>query len=371
MNYTYQKPLSGTTVGVVLGAFCPLHQGHLDLIMQAKKEHEGGCLVIVCGYNGDKGDPLMPFEDRYKYVREFFDNDDLVAVYAINDDELGITGKDSEWDVWLNEFNKIYNIAVENKYIHRVWYVGEPEYKTALNLRNEYAILVDRTQNYISGTMIRNNPLKYWNQIAHTYHRVFSHNILITGTASEGKTTLTKDLGKYFNAPYSYEWARNYISDHCISDWEFKNTDFLAFLQGQYELNESIISSKENKGIFFADTDSLVTKMYAEYYSKDPTCNLSEKDCEIISLAADEYTKKSRWDKIFLLPPHGNFVDDMTRYMEHSDMDSRIGLYEILCDNLKKHNLWGLVEILNKGYYENFMTIKNYVKGIMRDEESK
>lgn len=46
-------------------------------------------------------------------------------------------------------------------------------------------------------------------------------------------------------------------------------------------------------------------------------------------------------------------------------------LYEIMCENLKRHNLWGRVEILNKGYYENFITIINYVKGIMRDAENK
>ena len=30
----------------------------------------------------------MPHSKRYRYVREFFADDDLVAVYAINDDEL-------------------------------------------------------------------------------------------------------------------------------------------------------------------------------------------------------------------------------------------------------------------------------------------
>ena len=371
MNYTYQKPLSGKSIGVVLGAFCPLHQGHLDLIMRAKKENDGGCLVIVCGYDNDKGSPLMPFQDRYKYIREFFDKDDLISVYAINDDELGIAGMNSEWDIWLGEFYKIYDMVISDKDTHRRWYVGEPEYKIALEARKEETILVDRTENYISGTMIRNNPLKYWNQVASTYYRVFSHNILITGTASEGKTTLTEDLGRYFNAPYSHEWARDYISKNCISDWEFKNTDFLAFLYGQHKLNQTLISSKENKGIFFADTDSLVTKMYAEYYSKDDTCDMTEEDCKVISIAADEYAKQSRWDKIFLLPPHGNFVDDTTRYMEHSDMDSRWELYGILCNDLKRHGLWDKVEILDKGYYQNFVTVINYAKGIINNAESK
>ena len=48
--------------------------------------------------------------------------------------------------------------------------------------------------------MIRNNPLKYWDKIAESFKKIYSHNILISGTASEGKSTLVQDLGKYFKA---------------------------------------------------------------------------------------------------------------------------------------------------------------------------
>lgn len=72
MIHSYQTPLTGSKIGVVFGSFAPLLQGHLDLIMRAKKENDGGCLVIVCGYSGDKGEPLMPHDKRYRYVREFF-----------------------------------------------------------------------------------------------------------------------------------------------------------------------------------------------------------------------------------------------------------------------------------------------------------
>ena len=69
MIFSYQKPLSGKRVGVVFGSFAPLHQGHLDLIYRAKKENDGGCIVIVCGYDGDKGEPMMPHAKRYRYPR--------------------------------------------------------------------------------------------------------------------------------------------------------------------------------------------------------------------------------------------------------------------------------------------------------------
>ena len=53
MHQVYQKPLTGKSIGVVFGTFAPLHQGHLDMIMRAKKENDGGVIVICCGNNTD------------------------------------------------------------------------------------------------------------------------------------------------------------------------------------------------------------------------------------------------------------------------------------------------------------------------------
>ena len=364
MLHSYQKPLRGD-VGVVFGSFAPLHQGHLDLIMRAKKENAGGCIVVSCGVEGDKGEPLMPHFKRYRYVREFFANDDLVAVYAINDTELGLAEYPNGWDGWLEEFERIFDKAVVDKNCKRTWNVGDENYYTDLTERNERAVLVDRVKdNPISGTMIRQNPIKYWDKITFPFKRIFSTNILITGTASEGKTTLVQDLGKYFNAPYSYEWARGYMRESCVADWELDGADFIAFLEGQYNLNKKLINSPANNGLFFSDTDSLVTKMYAEHYSKDATCVLTEEEFEKVAVVADELARKSRWDKIFLLAPSEGFVDDHERFMNHSDMSEREVLFEILCREIKKSGDWDKVTILKGNYYENFMTVVDYVKEV-------
>ena len=373
MIHSYQKPLSGKSVGVVFGSFAPLHQGHLDLIMRAKKENNGGCIVISCGFDGDKGEPLMPHRKRYRYVREFFADDDLVAVYSINDSELGIAGYPDGWDGWMEEFEKIWNKAVVKEYnellecyepsAKRVWYVGDENYYNDLIERKESAVLVDRVaDNPICATMIRQNPIKNWDKITTPFRRIFSHNILITGTASEGKSTLVTDLGKYFNAPHSYEWARDYMRDSCVSDWELDGADYIAFLEGQYNLNKQLINSPGNHGVFFADTDSMVTRMYAEYYAQDETCALTQEEFEKVAVMADELARKSRWDKIFLVAPHGVFVDDHERYMAHSGMKERQELFDILVGNIKRTGDWDKVTILTGNYYENFMTIVNYVR---------
>ena len=381
MLHSWQKPLSGKRVGVVFGSFAPLHQGHLDLIMRAKKENDGGAIVIVCGFDGDKGEPMMPHSRRYRYVREFFADDDLVAVYGINDTEIGAPMYPNGWPKWLEEFNRIWAQATKPSWEEiktekfsgaqcvepeRVWYVGDHEYFLDLTQRNEKAILVDRVaDNPICATMIRQNPVKHWDKITFPFKRLFSHNILICGTASEGKSTLTADLGKYFNAPYSHEYARDYMRESCVADWELDGADFMAFLDGQYRLNRSLINSPGNNGIFFADSDSMVTRMYAEYYAKDGSCGLSEKEFEQVASMADAITAKCRWDKIFLLAPKGVFVDDHERYMAHSGMNERQELFNILCDNIKRSGNWDKVVILQEGYYENFMTIVRYVREVM------
>ena len=364
MIHTYQKPLSGKSVGVVFGSFAPLHQGHLDLIMRAKKENDGGVMVIVCGYDGDKGEPLMPHVKRYRYVREFFADDDLVAVYPINETELGIEVYPNGWNKFLNEVERIYSLGANG---NAVFYVSEDEYYEHLHNLGYEVVKLDRTLNPISATMIRQNPIKHWDKITFPFRRVFSTNILICGTASEGKTTLVKDLGKYFNAPYSHEYARDYMEESYVSEWELDGADYMAFLDGQYQMNKKLINSPSNHGVFFADSDSMTTRMYAEYYCKDPELDLTEDEFKEIAVAADAITKRCRWDKIYLLCPHGVFVDDHTRYMAFSGEDERRELFDILCNNLKASGNWDKVTILDGGYWNNFKTIVEEVKELIEN----
>jgi NadR type nicotinamide-nucleotide adenylyltransferase len=347
--------------------------------MKAKRENPGGALVIVCGADGDKGCPLMPLAKRYRYVREFFQDDDLVAVYSINDTELGLDGyTDEGWQPWLNELDNIFKKAVAPRttilppgiehieYPHRKWYVGEKLYHDDLVARGEDSVLIDRTEiTPISATMIRNNPMKYWDYIAHPFRRLFSHNILLTGTSSEGKTNLAMDLGKYFGTSYSHEWPRDFMEDKSLADWEIDHLDFVAFIEGQFNHNREQIDSLGNRGVLFSDTDALITNMYAQYYAQDPECAVTIEDYEnIIKPVSYAYAKKSRWDKIFVLVPHGTFVDDHSRFMNNAGMKERKELFEILKQSLIDIGDWNKVTILDGSYYENFMTIVNYAKGL-------
>ena len=364
-----KKNMFDNKIGIVFGTFAPLHQGHLDLIYRAKKECDAGCIVVVCGFDGDKGEPLFNHKDRCEAVRKFFDDDSFIHVLGINDTEIGAPEYPNGWKQWMKEFNKHYeNIACGVK--ERVWYVAEGSYRYDLeNMWKENVAFVDRfSSNPISATMIRNNPRRHWNKIASTFRKYLSYNVLICGTASEGKSTLVRDLSKYFNTVSSREYAREYMYRNKLTDKDLCGDDFEQFLLGQYSMYLSNIDSDKNCGVFFADTDAMVTKMYAQYYAKDPNLDLTEEEYNQIKNLADEITQKCRWDKIYLLCPKGQFIDDGVRYMGHSDMEDRNNLYDILCQNIKEAGLWDKVTILDKGYYGNFETIVKDTRKVLYNE---
>ena len=347
-----------------------MHQGHLDLIYRAKKKNDGGVLVICCGNDtDDKGCEVgLPLTKRYRYMREFFKDDDLVSVHAIPD--IGaVTYTFENWRPWLNKFDDIWFDAVDQEggTTNETWYVSEQLYHDDLVKLGKNVVLVDRTKNPISGTMIRNNPIKYWNKIALPFRREFSHNILIIGTASEGKTTLVQDLAKYFGTSHAHEWPRDYIEKHCIADWEFTANEFLSFLIGQRQHTEDEIASPQNNGVFFCDTDAAITAMYARKYAAEDDCAMAKFDFqEVIKPVANYIANRcSTWHKIFFLTPGNDFVDDHSRFMKHSDMTEREDMCIWLKDYVERtYGTDRIVYLPGGDYMGNFETIKNYAKEI-------
>ena len=206
-------------IGITFGGYCPMHQGHLDLIMKAKKENDI-CFVVVCGYNGEeRGESIgLTLNRRYSLIKQMFKDDEQIRVVKVNDTELGIdeSMSESNWDIWLSYVTK--NLISEGQMQNWfTWYVGEQSYVDSLLKRAKDfwkvndVVYVNRSNNPISATMIRENPIKYWNKIAWPFRQYFSTNILITGTASEGKSTLTRDIATYFGLPYSEEYGRSYM----------------------------------------------------------------------------------------------------------------------------------------------------------------
>lgn len=371
-------------IGITFGGYCPMHQGHLDLIMKAKKENDI-CYVVVCGYDNEPraNETGLTLNRRFTLVKQMFKDDEQIRVLQVNDTKLGIdeSMSESNWDIWLNcvqdqivEFEDKLDTKSFGLYKY-TWYVGEESYVKSLEKRKyilgeidtfhciDKVVYVDRGINPISATLIRENPIKYWNKIAWAFRPYFSTNILITGTASEGKSTLTRDIATYFGIPYSEEYGRTYMEYYAKSDVDLTVNDFMEFLIEQRRDTKSKIESSGNNGIVISDTDNMVTLMYAKAYVEDPNIDLTEEDYKALEAMAVNLKRGITWDKIFLLPPKNKFVDDGSRYMEQSSMEERNKNYGKLVGLLTKFGWWHKVEQLNGTYLENFERVKEYING--------
>jgi NadR type nicotinamide-nucleotide adenylyltransferase len=368
-------------VGITFGGYCPMHQGHLDLIMRAKKENDI-CYVIVCGYDNEpRADEIgLTLNRRFTLVKQMFKDDEQIRVIQVNDTKLGIdeSMSESNWDIWLSyvsrQINNMEELMDMYGHISYTWYVGEKSYVTSLENRKynkfthagwnviDNVVYIERSINPISATMIRENPIKYWNKIAWPFRQFFSTNILITGTASEGKSTLTRDIATYFGLPYSEEYGRTYMEYYAKSDTDLTINDFQEFLIEQRRDTQKKIASPGNCGIVISDTDNLVTLMYAKAYVEDNNIDLTEDDYNTLEQLAWNIKRGIQWDKIFLLPPKNTFVNDGCRYMEQSSMEERTKNYNRLVELLKEFGWWDKVEIIDGNFFENFKTVKKYIE---------
>ena len=356
-------------IGLCFGGYCPLHQGHLDLIMRSKKENDQ-TYVVVCGFDLEpRAEEIgLPLRRRTTLIRQVFKGDEQIRVIEINDTEVGLDESQSleNWIIWQEAIKKQigHNSDAEYK-----WYVGEPRYKHDIletNIFNASVFLADREDNLVSGTLIRKHPIKYWNKIALPFRQYFSTNILITGTASEGKSTLVKDIATYFGLPYMTEYGREYMEEYCKTDIDLTVNDFIEFLIEQRRQSREKIGGSGNQGIFISDTDNLVTLMYAWAYSEDPNINIDKHDYMALCHHAQSIQKYFNWDHIFVLTPNNTFIDDGTRYMAQSSIEERQkNLYKLnkLIDEFGYDK--NKITYLKGGEFENnFNIIKEYINGI-------
>lgn len=331
---------------IVFGGYAPLHRGHLDVIMRAKKENDS-VLLIVCGYNGEpRGKEIKrSLNERVGMIRDFFKDDEQIEVAKINDTELGLDESMSpkNWKVWTTETERLAGTS------DVLYYVAEPFYHKRLTSIGKRVILMERRLP-ISGTEIRKDPYKNWEYIAQPFRECFPTGILITGTASEGKTTLCKDISKYFGIPWVPEYGRLWMEERGMTDDKLGLPEFSTFIEQQ------LLSYPKGEKLWIADTDNLVTLMYAKAYSGRPEMKMTPEEYQSLKIPVP-----MRWKKIFMLPPRSEkFVDDGTRYMPQSSMTERMKNYETLKQLMKEHGYE--YETLEGTYYENFLQVKEYIE---------
>jgi HTH-type transcriptional repressor of NAD biosynthesis genes len=167
--------------------------------------------------------------------------------------------------------------------------------------------------------------------------------VVLFGPESTGKTTLSKQLARYYNTVWAPEFARDYLQKKWNNERKTcEAEDLIEIAFGQMKL-ENKLAKKADK-VLICDTDLLETKVYSEeYYGGFVDENL------------DKAAKKNQYD-LYLL----TYIDTP---WEEDDLRDRPGLrlemFTAFENALKRHNR---NYILLKGDKET--RLKNATKAI-------
>ena len=170
------------TVGITFGCFIPLHKGHLSMISTSRANNDL-TIIAVCGHDNDRGKGYIPFEDRYRLMKQIYQDDPRTLVVKIDDNALGLDGTFTlkNWELWCAELFEQAGFDPTTLNDTFTWYSGEPDYVQKLKVlypTHEFCLL-DRGQIGISGTMIRKNTEEYLNVIHPAFRTYLARNKVI------------------------------------------------------------------------------------------------------------------------------------------------------------------------------------------------
>lgn len=299
--------------GLVLLKALPPHLGHFFLIDKAVENSDH--VHVVVSHNRNQS---IPGDLRFQCVRDVYKDCKSVTVYSF--DDIGLPQSDKE-SPSKDEFYSLWVPAIRGivKELDVVFTSEDYGDDFARYLGIDH-FLVDRYRKKypISGTMIRNNPLKNWNFIANGIKHRFVKKIAIVGPESTGKSVLTERLSSYFNTNFLPEYGRIV----CENKPSLEIDDFYRISLGRQKLEDRLVGYS-NK-LIICDTEDIVTYTYSKMYCPKEYTKYEDFFTEKI----DSFD----YDLYILLRPDCESIQDGTRRF----LDNRIDHYNDIKLNLDR-----------------------------------
>lgn len=191
-------------VGLIVGKFYPLHQGHLNMILSAKLSVET-LHIFVCSET--KRDYQLFQEsaftkppsnkDRVQWVELALADIPGIHIHDFNED--GIPSYPNGWEAWSH---RLKETLLQKEIDPSIIFSSEPQDKDFYEVHfNTPVRLVDppRDDFPVSATKIRTTPFQYWTFIPTMIRPFFTKHIFID-EAIPYESTLLPSLTKLFNA---------------------------------------------------------------------------------------------------------------------------------------------------------------------------
>lgn len=241
------------TKAFVFGKFLPFHKGHEAMIHFALN-HCDLLTVLVCCSDREG----IPGLIRAGWIQKTFSGRNNIQVEVFNylESELPNTSESSEAvsATWAGIFKKLfpdYSILV----------TSEPYGYFVAGFMGIRHISFDADKQLfpVSATSIRNDIFGNWAYLPDAVKPDFVTKVVILGTESTGKTTLTEDLSKYYQCSAVPEAAREIIADS-----NSFSTDDLQLVAKEHAkaINRAVLSGSP---LVIIDTDIHITQSYSKF----------------------------------------------------------------------------------------------------------
>lgn len=244
-------------VGLVIGKFLPLHQGHAHLLRVAQSLSQR-LHVVVCSLV----DEPIPGALRVRWVEELFPS----AVVHHLDKELPTCPEEHAqfWDLWQGALTDILPEPIGSVFASEAYGARLADELGAVF----HPVDLERAAVPISGTEIRSRPLDHWRHLPEPVRAHYVRRICVFGPESVGKTTLARRLAEHLDTVCVPEYARTYLEQR---GGELQEHDLVAIARGQKALEDSL--ARQANKFLVMDTDALSTTLWAKklYGRCDPT----------------------------------------------------------------------------------------------------
>lgn len=336
-------------VGFIGGKFLPLHQGHLYAIIYASTIVDELYVILSSSKKRDKyyckksNLPYLSSELRLNWLGEELKEFENIKILHVEDNQ-GI--KDYSWEEGADKIKKLIGKKID------VIFSSEKEYDNHFKkyYDNPNHIIIDNKRNQIpiSATKIRNDLYGNWQYLPKAVKKYFVKKIAIVGTESCGKSTLTKNLAKYFKTNYVAETGRNYCEKYSnqLTEAQFNEIAMEHYLKQIKQLDSS------NK-LLFVDSEAIITKYYYNHYHPNKKSNL-----------INEIIKLQNYDLVLYLEPDVEWFDDGTRFLGEQDIreQNNLQLKDLFCKH--KHKF----KIIKGDYTQRFLSAKKEINEMMKKE---